>query len=75
MYTVLNVLVARAELVDASYRWRLRLRDAVAEMVLETAANGGADALVTFNALDFAAAAPRFSFDLIGPGNLPRRIT
>ena len=73
--TVLNVLVARAERVDASYRWRPQLRDAADEMVLETAANGRADALVTFNARDFAAAAPRFSFDLIGPRDLLRRMT
>jgi putative PIN family toxin of toxin-antitoxin system len=71
---VLNVLVARAERVETSYRWRPQLRDAGDELVLEAAVNGRADALATFNTRDFAAAAPRFGPDLIGPKELLRRM-
>ncbi|HEY2106460.1 MAG TPA: hypothetical protein VGH29_11780, partial [Candidatus Binataceae bacterium] len=35
------------------------------EMVLETAVNGRADALVTFNLRDFAPAASRFGIELL----------
>ena len=72
---VLNVLAARAERVETSYRWRPQLRDANDEMVLEAAVNGRADALVTFNERDFATAAPRFDLELIGPRDLLRRMT
>ena len=72
---VLNVLVARAERIETSYRWRPQLRDAGDELVLETAVNGRAEALVTFNERDFVAAAPRFGLDLIGPKDLLRRMT
>lgn len=71
---VLNVLAARAERVEPTYRWRPQLRDAGDELVLEAAANGRADALVTFNTRDFAAAAPRFGLELMGPRDLLRRI-
>ena len=72
---VLNVLVASAEYVEASYRWRPQLRDAKDEMVLETAVNGRADALVTFNERDFVAVTPRFGLELFGPRELLRRTT
>ena len=73
--TVLNVLVACAERVETNYRWRPQLHDAKDEMVLETAVNGRADALVTFNERDFVAAAPRFGLELFGPRELLRRMT
>lgn len=72
---VLNVLVARAERVETSYRWRPQLRDAADELVLEVVVNGRADALATFNTRDFTAAALRFGFELIGPKALLRRMT
>jgi predicted nucleic acid-binding protein len=43
------------------------LRDPNDEMVLETALNAAADALVTFNTKDFVDAASRFSLKLITP--------
>ena len=70
---VLNVLVACAERVEVNYRWRPQLRDAKDEMVLETAVNGRADALATFNEGDFAAAAFRFGLELLEPKELLRR--
>jgi putative PIN family toxin of toxin-antitoxin system len=53
---VLDALAAQAEPVDLAYRWRPQLRDPGDEMVLETAINGRADAIVTFNRRDFGAA-------------------
>ena len=57
---VLDDVVAISDWVSLDYLWRPQLRDADDEMVLETAANGGADALVTFNLADLAGAAVRF---------------
>lgn len=53
----LDALAIRAVPVHMFYLWRPQLRDAADEMVLETALNGRADALVTFNVNDFDAAA------------------
>jgi predicted nucleic acid-binding protein len=44
-----NTLITLAEPVEAHFRWRPALRNPGDEMVLETAVNGQADALVTFN--------------------------
>jgi putative PIN family toxin of toxin-antitoxin system len=65
--TVLDTLAAHVEPVHLSYLWRPQLRDPNDEMVLETALNGAADALVTFNTKDFFDAASRFSLKLITP--------
>ncbi len=45
----LDALTLRCESVHLFYLWRPQLRDPADEMVLETALNGRADALVTFN--------------------------
>lgn len=49
----LDALSTRTEPVHLHYLWRPQLRDPADEMVLETALNGRADALVTFNVNDF----------------------
>lgn len=49
----LDAVVAMAEPVKAHFLWRPQLRDPGDEIVLETAVNGRADALVTFNVRDF----------------------
>lgn len=64
---VLDTLAAHVEPVHLSYLWRPQLRDPDDEMVLETALNATADALITFNLKDFADAAPRFSLKLATP--------
>jgi len=64
---VLDTLAAHVEPVHMSYLWRPQLRDPNDEMVLETALNGAADALVTFNTKDFTDAAGRFSLKLMTP--------
>lgn len=64
---VLDTLAAHVEPVHLNYLWRPQLRDPNDEMVLETALNAGADALVTFNTKDFAKAVKRFSLKLMTP--------
>lgn len=54
---ILDALAAIAIGVDIPFRTRPALRDPDDEMILEAAANGGASAIVTFNARDFQAAA------------------
>lgn len=53
---ILDDLAGTARPVRLAFRWRPRLPDADDDMVLETAMNGGANAVVTFNLADFAAA-------------------
>ena len=55
------------EPVSIHFRWRPQLRDAKEEMVLETALNAGAEALVTFNRRDFLPAAARGKLPLWTP--------
>lgn len=65
----LDALSLRTEPVHLFYLWRPQLRDAADEMVLETALNGRADALVTFNVADFAPAG-RFGLPVWTPQQL-----
>lgn len=51
--------------VGLHYIWRPQLRDPGDEMVLEAAVNGQVSALVTHNVRDFAAAASRFSLQVL----------
>ena len=59
-HDLLNVLSDFAIKVDIDYIWRPQTRDPADEMVLETAINGQADAIVTFNRRDFGDAPSRF---------------
>jgi len=52
----LDALTLLVEPVHLFYLWRPQLKDIADEMVLETALNGRADAIVTFNTRDFAPA-------------------
>ena len=69
-----DALLAMAEPVTVHYLWRPQLRDAGDEMVLETAINGRANALVTFNLRDFGSAPERFGIELMLPRDLAERI-
>ena len=60
--------------VHLHYLWRPQTRDPADEMVLETALNGGAHALVTLNERDFAAAAASFKLKLQKPGEFLQSI-
>ena len=59
---------------DISFRLRPMLRDAADEMVLETALNGPADAIVTHNVKDFGPA-PSFGVEITTPGSRVRRLS
>jgi putative PIN family toxin of toxin-antitoxin system len=63
----LDAVVAMAEPVKTHFLWRPQLRDPGDEMVLETAVNGRADTLVTFNVRDFGTVPARFGIALMIP--------
>lgn len=62
------------EPVDIHFRWRPQTTDPGDEMVLEAALNGRADALVTHNVRDFAAAALRFGLAVLTPQEVLERL-
>ena len=70
---VMDALAAVAEPVDLRLRTRPLLRDADDEMVLETAANGHADAIVTHNLRDFLPA-ERLGIEVVAPRVIVRRL-
>ena len=63
----LDALSLLVEPVHLHYLWRPQLRDPADEMVLETALNGRAEALVTLNVADFDAAC-HFRLPVLKPG-------
>lgn len=67
----LDALCLRLEPVHLFYLWRPQCRDAADDMVLETALNGRAEALVTLNMADFSAAA-NFRLPVWSPGRFLR---
>ena len=66
---LLNNLAVAVRPTALHYLWRPQLSDPGDEMVLETALNGAADALVTFNIGDFKAATDRFGLKLLLPAD------
>jgi putative PIN family toxin of toxin-antitoxin system len=71
---ILDQVAASMDHVEMFYLWRPSLRDAEDDMVLETAVNGGADAIATFNIGDFGDAPGRFGIEVVRPGSLLRRL-
>jgi putative PIN family toxin of toxin-antitoxin system len=69
----LDYLAGIVEPVKLHYLWRPQLSDVADEMVLETAINGRADYIVTFNTRHFGPAA-RFGIETIWPDEAIRRI-
>lgn len=67
---LLAALASAAAPVDLNFRWRPQLKDPADELVLEAAVNGQADAIVTHNVRDFAAAAQAFGIRTLTPGEL-----
>lgn len=71
---VLDDLAAVARPVRLAFRWRPRLSDPDDDMVLETAINGSASAIVTFNQRDFAPGTKGFSCAVILPATALQQI-
>ena len=70
----LAALASACEPVELNFRWRPQLADPNDEMVLEAAANGRADAIVTHNLKDFERAARRFGIRAVTPGELLKEL-
>ena len=64
---LLNAFAKVAEHVRFFYTWRPAVDDPGDEMVLETAVNGGADAIVTFNVRYFRGVEASFGIGVIRP--------
>jgi putative PIN family toxin of toxin-antitoxin system len=71
---LLDELASVGKRVELMIRVRPMLSDPNDEMVLETAINGRADAIVTFNDRDFRAAAARFRCSVVRPVEVIRRL-
>jgi putative PIN family toxin of toxin-antitoxin system len=69
----LDYLAGLVEPVLLHYLWRPQLGDVADEMVLETAINGRADCIVTFNMGHFAPAG-RFGIEIVTPAELIGRL-
>ena len=64
---VLDDLAAMAKPVRITFRWRSNLPDPDDDMVLETAVNGNAHAIVTFNLRHFEPASKSFNCAVLLP--------
>jgi putative PIN family toxin of toxin-antitoxin system len=71
---ILDALATVIEPVALRFLWRPRLKDPADEMVLETAVNGRADLLATFNLRHLASAAREFGIRTVPPGAVLREI-
>ena len=71
---VLDELASVGKRVELMIRIRPMLPDPDDEMVLETAINGRADAIVTFNERDFRSVATRFRCSVVRPGEIVRTL-
>lgn len=71
---VLNAVAAVIEPVRLRFLWRPTLKDPSDEMVLETAVNGQADRLITFNLRHLGQAARDFGIRVDLPGATWREI-
>ena len=67
VHAVLDALANIAGPVALRFLWRPRLKDPADEMVLETAVNGSADWLVTFNTRHLAERARDFGIRVMRP--------
>jgi putative PIN family toxin of toxin-antitoxin system len=71
---LLDAVAGIAKQVRLAFHWRPMLRDPDDDMVLETAVNGGADAIVTFNVKDFVDVAGNFGIEIWRPGEAIRKL-
>lgn len=71
---VLDELALRCTPVAFDYRWRPAAKDPDDDVVLETAVNGSADVIATFNVKDMAEAGAAFGIAVERPALVLRRI-
>lgn len=71
---VLDELAGLCSVVAFDYRWRPQARDPDDDLVIETAVNGGADVIASFNVADMADGARRFGIVVERPALVARRI-
>jgi putative PIN family toxin of toxin-antitoxin system len=71
--TVMADLAILIKPVQLHFLWRPQLRDPGDEMVLETAANGRADGIVTWNVRNLAAGSARFGIPVVSPQDALKR--
>ena len=71
--TVIDLLVGRAQRAELHFLWRPQAFDPDDEIVLETAVNGYADTIVSFNTKDLLRPAERFGIEVIKPAEVLRR--
>ena len=74
MLALIDDIVAAADAVDRHYLVRSLLRDPADHHVVETAVNGQADLLISFNVRDLAPAARLYPFRLVTPGAALREL-
>ena len=74
VHIFVDTVIAMAEPVKINFLWRPQLRDPSDEMVLETAVNGRADLLVTFNERDYGTVPERFGIQVTTPRRAMERI-
>ena len=72
--TVLDGLAGAMEHVVLHYLWRPLLRDGDDDMVLETAINGRASVIVTFNLRHYGRWPQSFGIEVLRPGDCLRRL-
>jgi len=72
--TLLDTILSVAVPVEMRFLWRPQLKDPSDEMVLETAVNGAADWVVTFNLRHLAEAAREFGIRVARPCDAWREI-
>jgi putative PIN family toxin of toxin-antitoxin system len=70
----LNAIAFLAEPVEIHFRWRPQLRDPNDEIILETAINGNANYIVTFNIKHYGNAPTTFGIEVLRPGDALRRL-
>jgi predicted nucleic acid-binding protein len=74
VFTALDELAGLCVPVAMDYRWRPVAADPDDDMVVETAINGRADLIVTFNISDMRAGAEQFGVAALRPASVSRRL-
>jgi len=71
---LLDAVAAVSEPVRLDFLWRPVLSDADDDMVLETAMNGRADAIVTFNRRHFSSVTKQFGVGVLSPAETVKQL-